>query len=252
VPQRLRRRFEQVEVLSGNLSQDSLAAALRGQPPVGGLPGGFAGSQLWLLPEPAAVLDGPSAALAGTFPARPGVLITFPSILDAAAAPPGAATAWVNGFVAHRLDRPGGWTAGAAEAEARIWATVESCLPGVHELVTESVFVSPEDLTRRTGAVNAGGHVSATLSQLLAGRPVRGCANHRAGIDGLYLTGAGTNPGPSVSGLPGRACAEALLDDLADGWRDRARRPVTAARRELARLRRLSAAALDARRAPAS
>jgi beta-carotene ketolase (CrtO type) len=249
VPPRLRRRFEQVEVLSGNLSQYSIAAALRRQPPVTGLPHGYAGSQLWLLPEPAAVLDGPTAALAGTVPARPGVLITFPSLFDAAAAPPGAATAWMNGFVAHRLNRPGGWAAGAAEAEERIWTTVEACLPGVRELVTESVFVSPEDLTRHTGAVNAGHHVSATLGQLLAGRPVRGCANYRTGIDGFYLTGAGTNPGSSISGLPGRACAEALLDDLADGWQARARRPMRAARRELGRLRRMSAAALDTRRA---
>jgi beta-carotene ketolase (CrtO type) len=155
----------------------------------------------------------------------------------------------MNGFVAHRLNRPGGWAAGAAEAEERIWATVEACLPGVRELVTESVFVSPEDLTRRTGAVNAGHHVSATLGQLLAGRPVRGCANYRTGIDGFYLTGAGTNPGSSISGLPGRACAEALLDDLADGWQARARRPMRVARRELGRLRRMSAAALDTRRA---
>jgi hypothetical protein len=97
--------------------------------------------------------------------------------------------------------------------------------------------------------VNAGAHVSTIITQLLAGRPARGSADHRSGIEGVYLTGAGTNPGPSISGLPGRACAEAVLADLAAsaGW-GRVRRPVAAARRELARWRRLSELTLAVRR----
>jgi beta-carotene ketolase (CrtO type) len=248
VPPRVRRRFERVEVVSGNISQFTLAAALRGPPPVGHLVPGFEGSQLWLLPEPDGALQNAAAAMAGTLPARPGVLLTFPSLLDPSAAPEGAATAWINGFVAHRLAAEGGWQRGAAVASERVWASVESCLPGVQELVTESVFTSSEDLTRRTGSENAGAHVSTIITQLLAGRPARGSADHRAGIDGVYLTGAGTNPGPSISGLPGRACADAILADFASsgwGW---ARRPSAAVRRELARWRRLSELTLATRR----
>jgi beta-carotene ketolase (CrtO type) len=263
VPAGVRRRFERVEVVSGNLSQFTLAAALRDRPPVGHLEPGFEGSQLWLLPEPACALQNAAAALAGTLAARPGVLLTFPSLLDPSAAPDGAATAWINGFVAHclfpemidEMIDDGGWARGgrgAQVASERVWATVESCLPGVHELVTDSVFTSADDLTRRTGAVNAGAHVSTIITQLLAGRPARGSADHRSGIEGVYLTGAGTNPGPSISGLPGRACAEAVLADLADlaasaGW-GRVRRPAAAARRELARWRRLAELTLAARR----
>ena len=248
VPPRVRRRFQQVEVVSGNLSQFTLAAALRGPPPVGHLQAGFEGSQLWLLPDPSCALDNAAAALAGSLAARPGVLLTFPSLLDPSAAPDGAATAWINGFVAHRLDSEGGWQQGAERASRRVWETVESCLPGVQELVTGSVFTSSEDLTRRTGAVNAGAHVSTILTQLLAGRPARGSADHRSGIDGVYLTGAGTNPGPSISGLPGRACAEAILTDLATGGWGRVRRPSGAIERELSRWRRLSALTLATRR----
>ena len=131
VPARVRRRFEQVEVVSGNLSQFTLAAALRRPPPVDHLRPGFAGSQLWLLPEPACALENAAAALAGTIAARPGVLLTFPSLLDPSAAPEGAATAWINGFVAHRLATEGGWERGAEVASERVWATVDSCLPGV-------------------------------------------------------------------------------------------------------------------------
>ncbi len=248
VPAELRRLFERVEVISGNLSQFTLAAALRSPPPVDHLRPGFAESQLWILPEPAGALDNPAAALAGTIAARPGVLLTFPSFLDPSAAPTGAATAWVNGFVAHRLATPGGWERGAEVASARTWSTIETCLPGVRELVTDSVFMSAQDWTERTGAVNSGAHVSTIIGQLLAGRPARGSADHRSGIDGVYLTGAGTNPGPSISGLPGRACAEAILADLGSAGSG----PARAARRELARWRRLSKLAMIARRdAPA-
>jgi beta-carotene ketolase (CrtO type) len=247
VPARVRRRFERVEVISGNLSQFTLAAALRGPPPVEHLVPGFAGSQLWMLPEPACALENPAAALAGALAARPGVLLTFPSILDPSAAPDGSATAWVNGFVAHRLVAAGGWDRGADVARERVWATIDSCLPGVRELVADSVFTSAEDLTERTGAVNPGAHVSTVIGQLLAGRPARGSADHRSGIDGVYLTGAGTNPGPSVSGLPGRACAEAILADLASIGSRRTGRPARAARGELARWRRLSELAMAVR-----
>ena len=116
------------------------------------------------------------------------------------------------------------------------------------ELVTDSVFMSAQDWTERTGAVNSGAHVSTIIGQLLAGRPARGSADHRSGIDGVYLTGAGTNPGPSISGLPGRACAEAILADLATAGSGPARRTARAARRELARWRRLSELAVAARR----
>jgi beta-carotene ketolase (CrtO type) len=249
VPARVRRRFEHVEVVSGNLSQFTLAAALRSRPPVDHLTPGFEGSQLWLLSDPACALQNASAALALTLAARPGVLLTFPSLLDPSAAPDGAATAWINGFVAHRLTDDGGWARGAPVASERVWATVESCLPGVQELVTDSVFTSAEDLTLRTGAVNAGAHVSTIITQLLAGRPARGSADHRSGIDGLYLTGAGTNPGPSVSGLPGRACAEAILADLAAGTgTGRVHRSTASVRRELGRWRRLTELAVAARR----
>jgi hypothetical protein len=115
-------------------------------------------------------------------------------------------------------------------------------------LVADSVFTSAEDLTERTGAVNPGAHVSTVIGQLLAGRPVRGSADHRSGIDGVYLTGAGTNPGPSVSGLPGRACAEAILADLASVGSPRTWRRARAARGELDRWRRLSELAMAVRR----
>jgi beta-carotene ketolase (CrtO type) len=42
-------------------------------------------------------------------------------------------------------------------------------------------------------------------------RPLPEIANYQTPIDGLYLTGAGTHPGGSISGMPGRNCARALI-----------------------------------------
>jgi len=65
-----------------------------------------------------------------------------------------------------------------------------------------------------TGAENAGGHVAPLPSQTLGSRPVWRCGNYATPIDGIFLTGAGTHPGSSVSGAPGRACADAVLRAL--------------------------------------
>ena len=215
IPSRLRRRFQNIEIISGNLSQYTLSCVLSQAPDLGPLAGtGFEGSQLWLLADPADALAGPEAAAVGSVAARPGALVTFPSIMDPTMAPDGRASMWINGFVAREVARAGGWPAEAPSAIEKIWSTVDACLPGVREVVTHSVLTTPSDLTERTSAVSAGSHVAVTVEQLLGGRPVQGCGDHRL-AEGLYLTGAGTNPGPGISGLPGRRCAHAILDDLA-------------------------------------
>ena len=250
VPAKLRTRAERIEEITSNLSQFTLAAELSQAPDLNFLAEpDFEGSQLWLLTEPDDILRSQKSAADGVVPTNPAVLATFPTVLDPSLTSADHGSMWVNGFIARELATPGGWIAGEADAVEKIWGTVDICLPGVHDRVTASVFTSPESLTRRTGAVNPGLHVSPTLEQLHGGRPVRGAANHRSGIPGVYLTGAGTNPGASISGLPGQACAMALLADLEN--RSLGQRVRTISRsglRELTRARRLTERALDARR----
>ncbi|MEX0664273.1 MAG: NAD(P)/FAD-dependent oxidoreductase [Acidimicrobiia bacterium] len=216
IPAKLRQRFERVEVVSGNLSQFGIASVLRERPDLGVVEGsGFEGSMLWLLADPSAALESQAAALTGDLAPRPSVIVTIPSIVDVSLGKPPNASMWINSFMAHQLDRVGGWESARAEAADTVWATIEACLPGLRDRVTESILMTPDDLSARTGATNAATHLAPTLDQLLGDRPVRGSAQHRLGVPGIYLTGAGTHPGPSVSGLPGRACAEAVLADLA-------------------------------------
>jgi beta-carotene ketolase (CrtO type) len=240
VPERLRQRLAETEVVAANLSQFTIAAALDGRPD---LPGpaddARAGTMWWLMADPADAMHSHATAVVGRLPGRPGVLVTFPSVMDPSAAPEGRSSMWVNGFLAHRLDRGRRWGPDDTHAASTaVWSTIDACLPGIRAQVTAEVFTSPDDLTARTGAENAGGHLAATLDQLMGGRPARGYARHRAGVDGLYMTGAGTGQGPSISGLPGRSCAEAVLDDLAArGVSGRARQALRAARAEGRRAR---------------
>ena len=41
-----------------------------------------------------------------------------------------------------------------------------------------------------------------------------GWPGYRLPLKGLYQTGATTHPGASVTGAPGRNCAQVLLEDL--------------------------------------
>ena len=43
---------------------------------------------------------------------------------------------------------------------------------------------------------------------------IPGWPSYATGIDGLFLTGATSHPGGSVSGRPGRNAARAVLQDL--------------------------------------
>ena len=52
-----------------------------------------------------------------------------------------------------------------------------------------------------------------TLDQMVFFRPLPEIANYTTPIEGLYLTGAGTHPGGSISGMPGRNCARAFLQE---------------------------------------
>ncbi len=57
-------------------------------------------------------------------------------------------------------------------------------------------------------------YLDITLDQSGPLRPTRRLGDHRTPIEGLYISGAGTNPTGGIAGTPGRMAAEALLDDL--------------------------------------
>jgi beta-carotene ketolase (CrtO type) len=51
-----------------------------------------------------------------------------------------------------------------------------------------------------------------TLDQMIFFRPLPELANYKTPIEGLYLTGAGTHPGDSISRMPGHNTAGVFMD----------------------------------------
>ena len=112
---------------------------------------------------------------------------------------------------------------------------VELCIPTVHDRspvprgrhadpnlpgsVLHREVLTPLDLERRP-ALTGGHHNHGDMEpdQLFFLRPVRGHADYRTPLEGLYLCGAGTHPGGGVSGANGRNCARQFIRDLKRGW----------------------------------
>jgi len=80
---------------------------------------------------------------------------------------------------------------------------------------------SPLDIERTNPGFYRGGPQGGELlpDQMGANRPVKGWANYRLPVPGLYQTGSSTHPGGTVSAWPGRHVARAVLEDIQMDWR---------------------------------
>jgi phytoene dehydrogenase-like protein len=86
---------------------------------------------------------------------------------------------------------------------------------------------SPLDLERRNPHNHRGSCHGGDQASGEDGTPPP-WAGHRTPLPGLYQTGASTHGGASVSGAPGRNCAEVLLADLGFRLADAVALPVSA------------------------
>jgi phytoene dehydrogenase-like protein len=79
---------------------------------------------------------------------------------------------------------------------------------------------SPFDIARTNSSFHRGAAQGGEMLPDQAGenRPVKGWANYRMPVAGLYQTGTSVHPGGPVSGWPGRHAARAVLDDLQIDW----------------------------------
>ncbi len=100
------------------------------------------------------------------------------------------------------------------EVADRAIAHLGTFFPNLPGSVLHRDVLTPLDLERRL-ALTGGHHLHGDMApdQLLFLRPVRGYADHRTPIRGLYLCGAGTHPGGGVTGANGRNGAREVLRD---------------------------------------
>ncbi|MGB3653196.1 MAG: beta-carotene ketolase CrtO [Rivularia sp. (in: cyanobacteria)] len=152
--------------------------------------------------------------------ADPSMYVVMPSFRDPSLAPPGKHTLWIEFFAPYQIkDAEGtglngtGWTDELKNKVAdRVIDKLADYSPNVKNATIARAVESPAELGERLGAYKGNYyHIDMTLDQMIFFRPLPEIANYKTPIDDLYLTGAGTHPGGSISGMPGRNCARVFL-----------------------------------------
>ncbi len=146
----------------------------------------------------------------------------FPTVHDPSLAPEGKHVATIDVNSQPYTLAEQGWDSIKDDVADRVLEELDGYFPGLSASVLHRQVLSPLDLERILGLT--GGHAlhgEMAPDQLFMNRPVRGYADYRTPIAGLYLCGAGTHPGGGVSGANGRNCATEALRDVRRGarWR---------------------------------
>lgn len=150
----------------------------------------------------------------------PSMYLVMPTALDPSMAPEGKHTLWIEFFAPYQIAgaegtglKGTGWTDELKNKVAdRVIAKLAQYSPNLKHSIIARHVESPAELGQRLGSYKGNYyHIDMTLDQMLCFRPLPEIANYKTPIDNLFLTGAGTHPGGSISGLPGRNCARVFL-----------------------------------------
>jgi beta-carotene ketolase (CrtO type) len=152
----------------------------------------------------------------------PSLYLDVPTALDPSMAPEGKHTLWIEFFAPYQIagaEGTGlngtGWTDELKNQVAdRVLNKLASYAPNLQDAIIARRVESPAELAERLGSYKGNYyHLDMTLDQMIFLRPLPEIANYKTPIQNLYLTGAGTHPGGSISGMPGRNCANVFLHD---------------------------------------
>ncbi|VEP11972.1 FAD dependent oxidoreductase [Hyella patelloides LEGE 07179] len=162
-----------------------------------------------------------SLANMGQIPdSNPSMYLDIPSVLDPTLAPEGKHTLWIEFFAPYQIaGKEGtglngtGWTDDLKNKVAdNVLAKLAEYAPNIKDSIIARRVESPAELGERLGSYKGNYyHLDMTLDQMIFLRPLPEIANYTTPIKNLYLTGAGTHPGGSISGMPGRNCAQVFL-----------------------------------------
>lgn len=159
--------------------------------------------------------------------ADPSLYVVQPTMLDPSMAPPGMHTLWIEFFAPYQIAGAAGtglngtgWTEDRKQQVCdRVIDKLADYAPNLKTAILDRHVESPAELAQRLGSYKGNYyHLDMTLEQMVFLRPLPEIANYTTPIPGLYLTGAGTHPGGSISGMPGRNCAHVFLQNQR-GWR---------------------------------
>lgn len=144
----------------------------------------------------------------------PSFMIRFPPVLDTMCLPRAAHRVCVD------LIRTPQASARDVGRRSRFRGTtphrplLTSYAPNFRQSITDYTLFTPDDLEGRIGMIAGNiNHIHQGVGQLLGDRLFAG-GGHRTPVPGLYMCGAGTHPGGSVTGAPGYNAARVVLTDL--------------------------------------
>jgi len=151
---------------------------------------------------------------------NPSMYVVQPTMLDPSMAPDGKHTVWIEYFAPYNIFgaegtglKGTGWTDELKNQVAdRVIDKLAEYAPNVKTATFARRVESPAELGERLGAYKGNYyHIDMTLDQMVFFRPLPEIANYKTPIEGLFMSGAGTHPGGSISGMPGRNCARVFL-----------------------------------------
>ena len=188
--------------------------ALGSLPRVPGLAADALAGVVTLTPRVESLERAADAAKYGEVSEKLHIEVTVPTVLWPDLAPQGKhiLAARVQ-YAPYRLAGAASWDAARRDALAdSVTAAIEGAAPGFASAVLHRAAWSPVDLESGFGLrEGAATHGELGLDQILFMRPVAGWGQHATPIDGLYLGGAGTHPGPGILGGPGWLAARRLI-----------------------------------------
>lgn len=152
----------------------------------------------------------------GRLPENPWMWCTLSSVLDPSMAPAGKHALGLHAWVPYELADGRSWSAAREEMMHKLLDAYAVYAPNVARSVLGWSARTPIDWEAATD--NPKGdcfHLDFVPHQVFSSRPLPELANYRAPIGGLYLSGAGTHPGPALTGLPGHNTAQVVIEDLA-------------------------------------
>lgn len=150
----------------------------------------------------------------------PSVYAVCPTVLDPSMSPDGQHTLWIEFFAPYRIagaEGTGlngtGWTDDLKEKVGdRVIEKLTQYAPNLKNSIIARQVESPAELAERLGSYNGNVyHIDMSLDRMIFLRPLPEIANYTTPIKNLYLSGAGAHPGGSISGMPGRNCANVFI-----------------------------------------
>jgi phytoene dehydrogenase-like protein len=171
--------------------------------------------RLLVAPSPDYVEDAYNHAKYREYSAAPALEVTVPTLADPALAPAGR---HVMSVIAQYVpyDLAGCWPQQREGFIKRVIDTLAVYAPQLPASVCGSKLLTPVDIEREFRI--SGGHwhhAELAFDQFFLVRPVPGAAQYRTPVPGLFLCGAGCQPGGGVMGLAGRNAARQVMREAA-------------------------------------